>query len=189
MHVLSRFSRVQLFATLWTVAHQVPLSMGILQEITLEWVAMPSSRGSSHPKHQTWVSCISCISRWALYHQHHLHQFSSVHLLSRVQLFVTPWIIAHQAPLSMGILQARILEWVAMPSSRGSSHPEIEPKSPTLQVSYFTIWATREALYAEYIMQNAGLQKLKLESRLPGEISITLDMQMTPPLWQKVKSN
>ena len=31
--------------------------------------------------------------------------------------------------------------------------------------------------------------KHKLESRLPGEISITSDMQMTPPLWQKVKRN
>ena len=31
--------------------------------------------------------------------------------------------------------------------------------------------------------------KHKLESRLPGEISITSDMQMTPPLWQKVKKN
>ena len=41
--------------------------------------------------------------------------------LSRVQLFVTPWAAVHQAPLSMGILQAKILEWVAMPSSRGSS--------------------------------------------------------------------
>ena len=30
--------------------------------------------------------------------------------------------------------------------------------------------------------------KQKLESRLPGEISVTLDMQMTPPLWQKVKN-
>ena len=38
-------------------------------------------------------------------------------------------------------------------------------------------------LYAEYIMRNAGLEKHKLESRLPGEISITSDMQMTPPLW------
>ena len=36
-------------------------------------------------------------------------------------------------------------------------------------------------LYAEYIMRNAGLEEHKLESRLPGEISITLDMQMTPP--------
>ena len=32
-------------------------------------------------------------------------------------------------------------------------------------------------------------KKHKLESRLPGEISITSDMQMTPPLWQKVKRN
>ena len=38
-------------------------------------------------------------------------------------------------------------------------------------------------------MRNAGLEKHKLESRLLGEISITLDMQMTPPLWQKVKRN
>ena len=44
-------------------------------------------------------------------------------------------------------------------------------------------------LYAEYIMQNARLDVAKLESRLPGEISITSDMQMTPPLWQKVKKN
>ena len=42
-------------------------------------------------------------------------------------------------------------------------------------------------LYAEYIMRNAGLEKYKLESRLPGEISITSDTQMTLPLWQKVK--
>ena len=40
---------------------------------------------------------------------------------SRVQLFVNLGTTAHQAPLSMGILKARILEWVAMPSSRGSS--------------------------------------------------------------------
>ena len=44
-------------------------------------------------------------------------------------------------------------------------------------------------LYAEYIMRNAGLDEYKLESRLPGEIPITSDMQMTPPLWQKVKKN
>ena len=44
-------------------------------------------------------------------------------------------------------------------------------------------------LYAEYIMRNAGLDEHKQESRLLGEISITLDMQMTPPLWHKVKKN
>ena len=34
-----------------------------------------------------------------------------------------------------------------------------------------------------------GWMKHKLESRLPGEISVSSDMQMTPPLWQKVKRN
>ena len=37
--------------------------------------------------------------------------------------------------------------------------------------------------------ESLGWMKHKLESRLPGEISITSDMQMTPPLWQKVKKN
>ena len=44
-------------------------------------------------------------------------------------------------------------------------------------------------LYAEYIMRNVGWMKHKLESRLPGEISITSGIQMTPPLWQKMKRN
>ena len=42
---------------------------------------------------------------------------------------------------------------------------------------------------AAYICEIPGWMKLKLESRLLGEISITSDMQMTPPLWQKVKRN
>ena len=43
-------------------------------------------------------------------------------------------------------------------------------------------------LYVEYIMRNAELDEAKLESRLPGEVSITSDIEMTPPLWQKVKN-
>ena len=42
-------------------------------------------------------------------------------VLSPIQLFASPWTIACQAPLSMGFFQARILEWVAIPFSRGSS--------------------------------------------------------------------
>ena len=42
--------------------------------------------------------------------------------------------------------------------------------------------------YAEYITRNAGLWRHRLESRLPREISITSDMQITSPLWQKVKT-
>ena len=44
-------------------------------------------------------------------------------------------------------------------------------------------------LYAEYIMRNTGLEEAQMESRLQREISITSDMQMTPPLGQKVKKN
>ena len=58
-----------------------------------------------------------------------------VKLLSRVRLFVTPWTVAYQAPLSMGfsrqeyssvhgIFQARVLEWIAISFSRGSSQPK-----------------------------------------------------------------
>ena len=44
-------------------------------------------------------------------------------------------------------------------------------------------------LYAEYIMRNAGLEEAQAGIKIGGEISITSDMQMTPPLWQKVKRN
>ena len=48
-------------------------------------------------------------------------------------------------------------------------------------------------VYLTYVQSTAceilGWRKHKLESRLPGEISITSDMQMTLPLWQKAKKN
>ena len=44
-------------------------------------------------------------------------------------------------------------------------------------------------LYAEYIMRNAGLEEAQAGITMPEEISIMSDMQMTPPLWQKVKRN
>ena len=43
--------------------------------------------------------------------------------------------------------------------------------------------------YAEYILRNSGLEEAQAGIKIAGEISITLDMQMTPPLWQKVKRN
>ena len=44
-------------------------------------------------------------------------------------------------------------------------------------------------LFAEHIMQNAGLDEAQVESGLPGEISIASDMPMTPPSWLKAKKN
>ena len=48
------------------------------------------------------------------------------------------------ASLSMGILQARILEWVAMPSFRGSSQPRDRTRVSCVAGRFFTIWATRD---------------------------------------------
>ena len=60
--VLSRFNCVGLFATLWLLC-QDPLSMGILQVKILEWVVMPSSRGSSPSRDRiTHVPCGSCFA-------------------------------------------------------------------------------------------------------------------------------
>ena len=43
-------------------------------------------------------------------------------------------------------------------------------------------------LYAEYIMQSAWLDEAQAEIKIAGEKSVTSDMQMTPPFWQKVKN-
>ena len=64
---------VRLFATPWTVSPPDSSVREILQARILEWVAMPSSRGSSWPKDQPRGSnphffFVSCIGRWSLYH-------------------------------------------------------------------------------------------------------------------------
>ena len=73
-----------------------------------------------------WVNvCILCMLR--------------AELLSRVQLFVTHWSVPRQAPLSLGILQARIREWAAMPSARGSSQPRDQTRVSHIAGGFFTI--------------------------------------------------
>ena len=64
--MLSCFSHVQLFMTLWTVTYQAPLAMVILQ-----CIAMPSSRGSFQPRDRTHISYVFFIDCF-FYHQCHL---------------------------------------------------------------------------------------------------------------------
>ena len=109
---------------------------------------------------------------------------------SRVQLCVTPWTAAYQAPLSVGfsrqeywsggaiafsdihmyiyyihgILQARILEWVAYPFSSKSSRPRNWTRISCIAGTFFTNWAIREALPFKRYTQKylwAVLQMLK----------------------------
>ena len=63
------------------------------------------------------------------------------------------------------------------------------PKKGPCQYQGCTLSPCLFNLHAEYIMRNTGCKKHNLEITLLGEISITSDMQMTPPLWQKVKRN
>ena len=68
--------------------------------------------------------------------------------LSHAQLFATPWIVDYQALRSLsvhGIFQTRILEWVAISFSRGSSQPRDWTQFSCTEGRCFTIWATREA--------------------------------------------
>ena len=88
---------------------------GILQSRILEWVAMPSFRGSSQPRDRTHTSYVSWIGRQVLVLRG--KPSASVLLLlshfSRVRLCATPGIAAYQAPLSMGF--ARKEHWSGLP--------------------------------------------------------------------------
>ena len=73
--ILMHASSLQSCPTLWnSMDCSSPSSSvhGILHARILEWVAMPSSRGSSWPRDQTCISCVSCIGRRVLYHECHL---------------------------------------------------------------------------------------------------------------------
>ena len=73
-----------------------------------------------------------------------MHYVCCAYSLSCVWLFVTPWTVARQAYLTMGMLQARILEWVAMSSFRESSQPKDPTQASRMAAGFFTIWITRE---------------------------------------------
>ena len=53
--------------------------------------------------------------------------------------YVIPWTVAPQAPLTVGILQVRILEWVAMPFSKGSSQHRDQILVSSIANRFFTI--------------------------------------------------
>ena len=74
-------------------------------------------------------------------------------LFSRVQLCNPMDYTVH------GILLARILEWVAIPFSRGSSQPRDQTQVSCITGGFFTSWAIRKSQYAEYITWSAGMDE------------------------------
>ena len=98
---------------------------GIFQARILEWVAIPSSKGSSQPKDWSWVSSIAdrffTILDTREAHFIYSVRFSSVQLLSPVWLFATPWAAACQASLSI-TNSWRLLKPMSIESVMPSNH-------------------------------------------------------------------
>ena len=78
-----------------------------------------------------------------------------------------PWITACQAPLSIGILQAGILKWVAMLCSRVSSQARDQTRNSHVAGRFFTIWATREAHIWLYCFCNQMIVKKMHDGEYP----------------------
>ena len=88
------------------------------------------------------------------------------------------------------------LHWLLLLWSTGLwdlSRPGIEPMTPPLVGRLLSTGPPGKPqlfnLYAEYIMRNAGLEEAQAGVKIARRNIITLDMQMTPPLWQKGKWN
>ena len=80
-------------------------------------------------------------------------------------------------PLScLGILQARILEWVAMPSSRGSSQPRDRTQVSSTAGRFFTVWATKEAqeYFTSWATQDAPLITRDMQIKTTMGYHVTL---------------
>ena len=72
VYMLSRFSRVRLFVTPWTVARHAPPSMEFSRQEYWNGLPLPPPGDRPDPGNQTHVSCASCIGRQVLYHWCHL---------------------------------------------------------------------------------------------------------------------
>ena len=136
--------------------------LGILQARLLKWVAIPFSRRSSQISVQTWVSCITgrFFSVWTTGKPGGAECNQDYHFIwgpqgcylcvlscSVMSNSLWPlWTVACQAPLSMGILQPRTLEWVAITFSRVSSQHRDRIPVSCIAGGFFTSWATRKVI-------------------------------------------
>ena len=124
--MLSRFSRVQLFVTPWTVAHQTPLSMGFSRQEPWSGSSCPPPGDLPDPAIEPASLMSPALAGRFLNHYCHLgntHNGLKVKESESESHSVVSDSLRPQDYTVHGILQARILEWVVMPSSRGSSRP------------------------------------------------------------------
>ena len=98
--------------------------------------AFTSVQMSTHPKRYKMSHCV-CVN----------------HSVMSNSLWPHGLYVVLQTPLSMGILQARILKWVAISFSRGSSWPRDRIWVSSITNRFFTIWATTEEQNVSLLLQ------------------------------------
>ena len=107
-------------------------------------------------------------------HHAYLSSMQSVcvpNCFSHVQFFASLWTVAHQAPLSMGFSREEYWSGLPYPPPRDLPNPRVElasSMSPALAGRFSVTNATWEALYEEYIRQNAALDDSQTEIKIAG---------------------
>ena len=147
---MKSLSRVRLFATLWTVAHQAPPSIGFSRQEYWSGLPFPSPGDLPDPGIEPRSPALQAD---ALTSEPPGKQRVQHNWMTSLSLTLSLHAKSLQSCLTLcdpldytlhGILQARILEWTAIPFSRGSSQPRDWTRVSHIVGRRFTIWATRE---------------------------------------------
>ena len=142
-------------ATPWTVAHQVPLSMGFSRQEYWSGLLFPSPGDlpdpGIEPRSPTQVSHIvgRHFTIWATREiLRHEDKKSKSQVAQSCLTLCNPMDCSLPGSSVRGIFQARILEWVAISFSRRSSQPRDRTQVSCISGAFFTIWTTREAPFS-----------------------------------------
>ena len=127
----------------------------------------PENRGTEEPSgsqrvRHNWACVNAVITKWKW----------KVESLSRVRLFATPSTVTYEVPPS-GIFQARVLEWIAISFSRGSSRPRKRTRVSGMAGRRFTVWVTREVIAKEDVKSKNPQGLLTPNGNRPHSVILT----------------
>ena len=101
-----------------------------------------------------------------------------MHTLSHVQLFATPWTVAHQAPLSMGFPRQEHWSGLPFPSSKDLADPGIEPVSPALLANYWLLHHLGSSNILEKILFKGSSLQLRWRDSFRVLLSYTYTIKL-----------